>query len=902
VIIKLRIVDESDQPVGGARVQVFEDDSELATMISNADGGCETNPDVLPPYPPLRAVVKKEKFQRLEKVIRPEEENVLQLRRAQDEPLRKIAGEITDESGNPVGGAKIAIFEDGTEIAGATSDERGRFTVSMKGKASLAGLKLVVTAAGFRRLEATIGAEQQDDRLLHLKLTKPRIAGEVTDQSGQPVGGAKIAIFEDDTEIASATSDQKGRFTLLTKGKPAGPIRVVVTAPGFQRKEETSGWEQQEDLLLHLQLTKERSVLLFGIILAILVAVAGIAIWSFMPRNVEVPDVRGITIEKAEAVLKEGNFTATSTGREVTGNEVPGTVVEQNPQAKAKVKKGSNIELVIGETPKAVVPKLIGMSVEQARAELDKLNLTSSVAYRAVRGDERAGTVVEHKPPPQAKVDAKTNVELVIGKLVVPKLIGMSIAQAKAELDESNLTSSVAYRAVTGNEAAGTVVEQNPQPQAEVEAGANVELLIGRVVAPKLLGMSIEQAKAELDKLNLTSSVAYRAVTGDETAGTVVEQRPEPQAEVDAKSNVELIVGRVVVPKLIGMPEKQAKAELDKLNLTSDVAYREISGGEEPDTVVEQNPQPQAEVDVKSHVALVVGTPDYKTLIKRAWDAALGNRYAAALLLLNHTLQKFSQHAVEVEAEIEKVSGKLFNEKRVLNKGELNELEQPLRQAADAHSGSAQMLLGYSLKGSNPGDSLKFFAMAMQGGNMEASYEIGKIYAYNGNDTTAFSYFKTAADGGVVEAMYAVGECYYGAKGVDYDAQGAFEYLSRAADGNDKHAQDLLGIMYLRGDGTSQDFRKAFELFSKAARQGLLNAQANLGGMYFSGTYVPPDRTKAVNLWRDGAEKGNPQCMFLYAGSLEARKPKEARGWYTRAASLGHPQAQRWCHDHNVPF
>jgi TPR repeat protein len=446
------------------------------------------------------------------------------------------------------------------------------------------------------------------------------------------------------------------------------------------------------------------------------------------------------------------------------------------------------------------------------------------------------------------------------------------------------------------------VVEQRPEPQAEVDARTNVELVIGRLVVPRVIEMPLEQAKAELEKLNLVSRVAYRAVTGDETAGTVVEQRPEPQAEVDAKSNVELIVGRVVVPKLIGMPERQAKAELDKLNLTSDVAYREISGGEEPDTVVEQNPQPQAEVDAKSHVALVVGTPDYKTLIKRAWDAALGNRYAAALLLLNHTLQKFPQHAVEIEAEIEKVSAKLFKEKRVLNSKELNELEQPLRQAADAHSGSAQMLLGYSLKGSNPGDALKFFAMAMQGGNMEASYEIGKMYAYDGNNTTAFSYFKTAADGGVVEAMYSVGECYYGAKGVDYDAQGAFEYLSRAAGGNDKHAQDLLGIMYLRGDGTSKDFRKAFELFSKATRQGLLNAQANLGGMYFSGTYVPPDRSKAVNLWRDGAEKGNPQCMFLYAGSLEAKRPKEARGWYVRAAHLGHPQAQRWCRDHNVPF
>jgi TPR repeat protein len=487
-------------------------------MISNADGGCETSPDIPPPWPPLRAVVTKEGFQRLEKAIRPEEENVLQLRAQR----WRIAGEITDESGEPVAEAKIAIFEDSREIAGATSDEEGRF--STKVKASGAGLKVVVTATGFRRLETTIGS-QQHDRLLHLQLTK-----------------------------------------------------------------------------------------------------------------------------------------------------------------------------------------------------------------------------------------------------------------------------------------------------------------------------------------------------------------------------------------LIGMPERQAKAELDKLNLPFDVTYREISSGEEPDTVVEQNPQPQAEVDAKSPVALVVGTPDYKTLIKQAWEAAVDNRYAAALLLLNHTLQKFPQHAVEVEAEIEKVSAKLFKEKRVLNSGELNELEQPLRQAADAHSGSAQMLLGYSLKGANPNDSLRFFEMATQGGNMEASYEVGKMHAYAGNYNKAFPYYKMAADGGVVAAMYALGECYYHAKGTPRDAQEAFQYLSRAADRNDRHAQDLLGIMYLQGDWAPQDDRKAFELFSQAAGQENLNAQANLGAMYFSGIYVRRDRRKAINLWRDGAKKGNPQCMFLYAGSLEDKKPKEARGWYTRAASLGDSQAQQWCHDHNVPF
>ena len=643
----------------------------------------------------------------------------------------------------------------------------------------------------------------------------------IEDQSGRPVGGAKVGIFEGETQIAGMISPMDGSLSLSTDIMPASShLKVVVTAKGFHRQERAIPSDRATDLLFKL-------------------------------KPVVPPPITGrVTSEN--------------------GEPIPG----------AEIAIFYDTKEIAGTTSGADGRFALSLKIESASPRLE--------------------VVVNSKGFKRLKKSIPSNGE--------PDLM--------LQLRRPWWFFLVRFGWIFGTILAILLV---------VGVWYLIPPPVPKVEVPSLKGMPFEQAKAALEKLNLTYTVEKRQVTGDEAPGTVVEQNPQPQAEVDRGSNVAVVIGTppepVVVPDVIGMTIAQAKAALEKLKLTWTVENRQVTGDKAPGTVVEQNPQPPAKVDRGSNVALVVGTlPPSPTpeetceaAIKEATDAALANRYAAALLSLNETLQKFPQCVTDVEAEIEKVAAKLRKDKGVLNKPELDELEQPLRQAANAHSVSAQMLLGNSLKRSNSIDALKFFQMAADAGNSEASFELGEMHA-NGLGTAksferAIPYYRKAADAEEPRAMYALGECYYYGKGVPKDPKRAFYYLSRAAGYDNPHAQNRLGDIYRKGNGLFKpNYAYAFELFSKATQQGYLDAQANLGVMYINGEIgKKPDPMRAVGLWKDGAEKNNPQCMFLYARSLEQGalgppQPEQARIWYARAASLGHSKAQGSFRDNHVPF
>ena len=801
--ITVRIIDDqSGKPIGGAKVGIFEGETQIVGMISPMDGSLALSTDIRPASSRLKVVVTAQGFHRQERAIRSDEETDLVFRLKRVVP--PITGRVTSENGEPIIGAKIAIFDGTTEIARTTSGAEGRFTLPREIESASPRLKVVVTAEGFQRLERAIRSEEETDLLLQLRLPSRRITGRVTSENGEPIIGAEIAIFDGKREIAGTTSGADGRFALSLEIESASPrLKAVVTAERFQRLKKLIRSEET-DLLLQLRrpwwfFLVRFDGWIFVTILAIFLVVGAFAVWHLIPpgRKVEVPSLKEKPVEEAKAALEKLNLTYTVEQRQVTGDEAPGTVIEQKPQPPAKVDRGSNVALVIGKRPERErwkVPDLTGIPADKLLEVDGTANFKFKEVKNVTAGRQRRGYIDHTDPPAGTEAD--------IGSLV-------------------------------------TVF---------VEQGSTV---------PDVIEMTIAQAKTALEKLNLTWTVENRQVIGEEEPGTVVEQNPQSLAKVDGGSKVALVVG---TPRPSPAPEETCEAA-----------------------------------------------------IKEATDAALANRYAAALLSLNETLQKFPQCVADVEAEIEKVAAKLRKDKGVLNKPELDELEQPLRQAANAHSVSAQMLLGNSLKRSNSIDALKFFQMAADAGNSEASFELGEMHA-NGLGTAksferAIPYYRKAADAEEPRAMYALGECYYYGKGVPKDRKRAFYYLSRAAGYDNPHAQNRLGDIYRKGNGLFKpNYAYAFELFSKATQLGYLDAQANLGVMYINGEIGPgKDPKRAVGLWKDGAEKNNPQCMFLYARSLERgvlppKQPGQARIWYARAASLGHSEAKKWCLDKNVPF
>lgn len=342
-------------------------------------------------------------------------------------------------------------------------------------------------------------------------------------------------------------------------------------------------------------------------------------------------------------------------------------------------------------------------------------------------------------------------------------------------------------------------------------------------------------------------------------------------------------------------------------------------------------PEPVAQTPTPTPLPTPTPTPEEdpaETVIKNALahadELSTSGNYKLALTALTEltTLHPADSRPLE---KLENVAAKLRAESEVISPERFKDLEDPLRDAAQTGSPSAQMLLARAFDGVNENEAFKFFLLAAEAGNSEAMLEVGDRYAsgrgVDRNLESAFPWFERAASKGEPRALYSIGECYYFGAGVPKDLNQAIYYLTQSAAFNDPYAKGLLGNIYRKGEGLEKpNYQEAFRLLSEASNQGFLDAQGNLGVMIINGEVIAEqpvtgapmpekaDQKSAVALFQDGAEKGNALCTFFYAQSLEGGvgipKPdlRAAREQYIKAAELGNPAAQQWCRDKRIKF
>lgn len=128
----------------------------------------------------------------------------------------------------------------------------------------------------------------------------------------------------------------------------------------------------------------------------------------------EVPDVVGLPAAEAETVLKDAGFLV-SMEEDARSSQPAGTVVAQDPAADGNAAKGATVTITVssGASQKAEVPSLVGMTVEEARAALDEAGLFAEES-EVPAAEFPAGTVIEQEIEAGALVDPGTVVGLVV--------------------------------------------------------------------------------------------------------------------------------------------------------------------------------------------------------------------------------------------------------------------------------------------------------------------------------------------------------------------------------------------------------------------------------------------------------------------------------------------------------
>ncbi len=204
-----------------------------------------------------------------------------------------------------------------------------------------------------------------------------------------------------------------------------------------------------------------------------------LAMYTRHDAKVEVPDIKGLTMDEAQAAL-EGKGLRVQVIDSVYNDEVPhSTVVDQDPDPGRTVKPDRIVFLVLNASqPKMLnMPQLVNLSKRQAISVLDIIGI--KVKELQYRPDPCVDCVVAQlylgRPiKAETRIRKGESITLVLGSgtegepVQVPDVVGLAYAELKATLNMASLNVGMVVECPGCNTSADTalarVVRQSPEP------------------------------------------------------------------------------------------------------------------------------------------------------------------------------------------------------------------------------------------------------------------------------------------------------------------------------------------------------------------------------------------------------------------------------------------------------
>jgi serine/threonine-protein kinase len=189
---------------------------------------------------------------------------------------------------------------------------------------------------------------------------------------------------------------------------PATPAPSRRSAPPPKPKQEAPSGEPSTRVLVLLPL------------MALVLAGAVFALFVFntqAPKDTIVPGIRGMTKAEAERRVTERGLTLRVV-KERYDDKVPaGTVIVVNPPEGTQVKQGKAIDVWVskGSEP-AVVPSLVDLSEQDARARVREARLTVGPVRQEYDEVVPQGTVMSQEPSGGTEVKPKSTVSFVVSR------------------------------------------------------------------------------------------------------------------------------------------------------------------------------------------------------------------------------------------------------------------------------------------------------------------------------------------------------------------------------------------------------------------------------------------------------------------------------------------------------
>ena len=196
-------------------------------------------------------------------------------------------------------------------------------------------------------------------------------------------------------------------------------------------------------------------------------------------ERIDIPNLVGLTPEAAQAKLKESSLATSEITEEFSSDVAAGLVMRSNPIAGERVKRDSNVSLVISKgIEKLELLNYQGKSGEQALTELSEAGFEVNTKY-VFSEDLPAGAVVAQNPT-TGEAEKGSKITLLVSKgtefVFIPNVFALSETKAVTALEDLNLRVSIKK---VGNKKDKLVTNISPKVGTKVKRGSKVTITVG---------------------------------------------------------------------------------------------------------------------------------------------------------------------------------------------------------------------------------------------------------------------------------------------------------------------------------------------------------------------------------------------------------------------------------------
>ena len=360
-------------------------------------------------------------------------------------------------------------------------------------------------------------------------------------------------------DLKRALKEPDGNFVDNNDLEKMETIKISTKEINDERKKAKHGKNNKK---ISDVLKKHKGIVVFlSLVLVFILSVGGAISYSRLtePKEVLMPNLVGIDLETAKQKVSELGLVLETSAEEYNSEYAKDVIISQEPKytENYNIKMGTTLRIVLSKgIEKAIVPKVIGMSEEDAIKSLEDAKLKIEKIEEENKKIE-AGYVISQETDPNIEVYAgdvvKVHISTGIKKVSVPSLIGKKEEEATKELTDLKLK-VITTTDEDFSKDSGVILKQSIDAGTEVEEETPVTLTINKLTETKSATLTVNVksllgGKIEYEEIPIVNTTSNTTATNETNTATNSTTSTPSTKKVAKDVDVKILVDSDVVYK-----------------------------------------------------------------------------------------------------------------------------------------------------------------------------------------------------------------------------------------------------------------------------------------------------------------------------------------------------------------